>query len=177
MKLNIVIAALRAMPNALNERLVGLSDAQLRFQPSGGYFSVLENICHLRDIEIEGYSVRLQRLLSEEHPRLPDINGGQLARERHYNQQPLQPAVDAFIQARHANLKLLEKLTATQLAHTGYLELIGEITLGRLLELWVEHDQGHIRELEKLRAAIRESHLTEAGTFPVSRQSLRQASP
>ena len=160
MKLNDVIAALSGTPAALTDRLVGLTDAQLRFQPGGGYFSILENICHLRDIEIEGYGVRLQRLLTEQHPRLPDLNGGQLALERHYNDQALQPAMDDFIRARHANLKLLEKLTANQLSRTGYLEPLGEITLGRLLELWVEHDQGHIRELEKLLAAIRKPHLT-----------------
>jgi hypothetical protein len=64
----------------------------------------------------------------------------------------LQPAVDDFIQARNTNLKILEKLTADQLTRSGYLEPMGEITLGRLLELWVEHDRGHIQELEKLRA-------------------------
>ena len=59
-----------------------LTNAQLRFQPRGGYFSILENICHLRDIEIEGYGVRLRRLRAEAHPTLPDINGDQLALER-----------------------------------------------------------------------------------------------
>lgn len=159
MKPNDFIAVLSEMPDNLKSRLDSLSDEQLRLKPDGGYFSILENICHLRDIEIEGYGVRLQRLLSEEHPTLPDLNGGQLALERRYSQQALQPALDDFIRARHANLKLLEKLTANQLARTGYLEPLGEITLGRLLELWVEHDQGHIRELEKLLAAIRKPHL------------------
>jgi len=160
-KPNDFIAVLSEMPDNLKSRLDSLSDEQLRLKPDGGYFSILENICHLRDIEIEGYGVRLQHMLTEQHPRLPDINGGQLALERRYNEQALQPALDDFIRARHANLKLLEKLRANQLARTGYLEPLGEITLGRLLELWVEHDQGHIRELEKLRAAIREPHLTD----------------
>lgn len=174
MELEDVITALSEMPDFLiKSRIEKLSDAQLHFQPEGGYFSILENICHLRDIEIEGYSLRLNRLLAEQHPRLLDINGGQLALERHYNQQPLQPAVDAFIQARHANLKLLENLTATKLVRTGTLEPIGDITLGRLLELWVERDQGHIRELEKLWAATRESHSTHKSKPSASRQNLR----
>ncbi|MGA9856099.1 MAG: DinB family protein [Gammaproteobacteria bacterium] len=173
MELDEIIVALSGMPGILRSKLDGLSDEQLRFQAEAGNFSILENICHLRDIEIEGYSLRLKRLLAERHPRLPDINGGPLALERHYNRQPLQPAVDAFIQARHANLKLFEKLTAAQLARTGILEPIGEITLVRLLELWVEHDQGHIRELEKLRTAARGSHSTPKPKPPVSRQNLR----
>jgi len=160
-KPNDFIAVLSEMPDNLKSRLDSLSDEQLRFKPDGGYFSILENICHLQDIEIEGYGVRLQRLLTEQHPRLPDLNGGQLALERRYNEQKLQPALDAFIHARYTNLRILESVTKTQLARSGFLEPIGEITLGRLLELWVEHDQGHIRELEKLRAAIREPHLTD----------------
>ena len=173
MKPNDFIAALSEMPDNLKNRLGNLSDAQLRFKPDGGYFSILENIWHLRDIEIEGYGIRLQRLLAEQHPRLPDLNGGQLARERHYNQQALQPALNEFIQARQANLTILEKLTATQLGRTGYLEPLGEITVGRLLELWVEHDRGHIRELEKLWTATRGTNSTHKAEPSVSRQNLR----
>ena len=149
------IASLKLMPETLRQHVAGLTDAQLHFQPEGGYFSVLENVCHLRDIEVEGYGVRLQRVLKENHPTLPDINGGQLARERRYSEQPLQPALDAFIQARHAILKTLESVTNAQLPRTAYLEGVGEITLGKLLELWVEHDRGHIQELERLRAMTR----------------------
>lgn len=149
------IAALKLMPEALRQHTARITDAELHYQPEGGYFSVLENICHLRDIEIEGYSVRLKRILAEEHPNLAGINGDQLARERHYNQQPLAPALDAFTKARHANLKILGKVTEAQLTRTAYLESVGEITLGKLLEIWVEHDEGHIHELARLRAVIR----------------------
>lgn len=148
------IAALKLMPETLRRHVAGITDAELHDQPEGGYFSVLENICHLRDIEIEGYSVRLKRILAEEHPNLADINGDQLARERHYNQQPLTPALDTFTKARHANLTILGKVTEAQLTRTAYLERVGEITLGKLLGIWVEHDQGHIHELEKLRVAL-----------------------
>lgn len=149
------IAALKQMPENLRQQVAALTDAQLHFQPKGGYFSVLENICHLRDIEIEGYGVRLHRMLAEEHPTLPDINGGQLARERHYSEQPMQPALDAFTEARHTNLKILGDVTDTQLVRAAYLESVGEITLGKLLELWVEHDRGHVQELKKLKTAVR----------------------
>lgn len=152
---NEAIAALERMPKTLRQQVAGLTDAQIHFQPEGGYFSVLENICHLRDVEIEGYAIRLKRILAEDHPTLPDLNGGQLARERRYNEQPLQPALGAFIQARHTNLKILEKVTEAQLARTAYLETVGEIALGRLLELWVEHDRGHVQELKKLKTAVR----------------------
>ena len=151
---NDAITALRLMPETLQQKIEGLTDAQIHFRPQGGYFSVLENICHLRDIEIEGYGVRLKRILADNHPTLPDLDGGQLARERRYSEQALQPALDAFIQARHANLEILEKVTEPQVARTAHLETVGEITLGKLLELWVEHDRGHVQELRQLCANI-----------------------
>ncbi|MGB9430366.1 MAG: DinB family protein [Gammaproteobacteria bacterium] len=162
MLLKDAIAALKLMPETLQRHVTGLTDAQLHFQPEGGYFSVLENVCHLRDIEIEGYGMRLRRLLAEEHPTLPDLDGAQLARERRYREQTLQPVLDAFVQARGANLKVLENVTDAQLARTGYLEPVGEITLSRLLELWVEHDQGHSQELGKLQNTFRGSNTVHA---------------
>ena len=60
-------AVLKRMPETLQKHVAGLMEAQLRFQPEGGYFSVLENVYRLRGIEIEGYGVRPQHLLVEEH--------------------------------------------------------------------------------------------------------------
>ena len=40
---------------------------------------MLEHVCHLRDIEVEGYAPRLKRILSEDGPFLPDIDGRRLA--------------------------------------------------------------------------------------------------
>ncbi len=168
MELKQIIGTLSDTPDILKLYLSSLTDDELHFQPDDGYFSVLENICHLRDIEIEGYRVRVQRLLAEKNPRLSDIDGGRLARERRYNKQELRPALDDFIQARYTNLRMLEKLTKTQLARSGFLEPIGKITLNRLLGLWVEHDQGHIKELEKLRAAMPKPDLLRKSAPSVS---------
>ncbi len=150
MPLTALIAALEPMPEALQRRLTGLTDAQLRLKPAPGVFSVLEGVWHLRDIEVEGYSLRLRRLLREEQPRLPDLDGSRLALERRYNQQPLLPALNSFITARRGNLELLRTVDEAQLGRHGHLDSVGHITLGRLLELWAEHDRGHIKELDEL---------------------------
>jgi hypothetical protein len=161
MELKEIIGTLSDTPEILKIYLSSLRDDELRFQPGDGAFSVLENICHLRDLEIEGYQVRVQRLLSEKNPRLPDIDGGRLAQERCYKEQELKPALDDFIQARYTNLRMIEKLTKTQLARSGFLEPLGRINLKWLLNLWVEHDQGHIKELDKLRVAARKPELLQ----------------
>jgi hypothetical protein len=156
MRIDDALAALSLMPDALERRLAGLSEVQLRFKPGADSFSLQENVYHLRDIEIEGYSVRLRRLMQEENPRLPDLDGTALARERRYNEQPLAPALAAFLAARRANLELLSSVHATDLSRRGHLETVGKISLERLLELWVEHDNGHLKELDELLAVLRD---------------------
>jgi DinB superfamily len=156
MELKAAFDALSEMPEALERRLAGLSDPQLRFKPAPDTFSVLENVCHLRDIEVEGYALRLQLLLTQEYPLLPDLNGAELAEERDYNSQKLRPALKGFVDARHGCLGVLANLTAADLVREGHLEKVGDVTLGRLLELWVAHDKDHLKELDQLLAALRD---------------------
>jgi len=83
------LQALAHTPEKLVQLTNGLTDAEVHWKDAGA-FSVLENICHLRDIEIEGYSARLNRILIETHPFLPEIDGGSLATVRDYNTQDLE---------------------------------------------------------------------------------------
>ena len=170
MRLEDALASLTAMPEALQRRLVDLTDAQLRFKPVADTFSVLENVCHLRDIEVEGYARRLALLLQADNPLLPDLDGSALARERRYNSQALQPALDAFVSSRRASLAILAGVTSGQLERRGFFENVGQVSLGRLLELWVEHDQGHLKELDDLLPILREP---QAGHRPKPSQSLQ----
>lgn len=144
------IAALAHMPEALRSRLAGLSEEQLHVKPAADVFSVLESVCHLRDIEVEGYGRRLGLLLREDHPRLPDLDGTALARERHYNDQELRPALEAFLNMRRRCLEILASVTPEQLERRGHFKNVGEVTLAGMLELWVEHDRGHLQELDTL---------------------------
>jgi hypothetical protein len=111
-------------------------------------FSALENICHLRDIEIEGYGQRLHRILEEDKPALADIDGGRLAIERDYNNQSANEALEAFRAARRRNLDLLAGLSPEQLERKGTLENVGAISLKKLIEMIIDHDQGHLAELQ-----------------------------
>lgn len=140
---------------AVIERLVeGLTDEERRRRAPGIEFSVLENICHLLDIEREGYAVRIERLLREDAPTLPDIDGSRLAQERDYNSQNIETALEAFTRAREGNINVLKSLSADQLERRGMLETVGPITLSELLRMMREHDDAHRTELSQLRAQL-----------------------
>ncbi len=133
-------------------RLAGdLVAGDLRWKPSEKEFSVLENVCHLRDIEEEGYAVRIRRLLTESQPSLPDIDGGKLAAERNYNSQPFDAALRDFMRARVENVRTMRDLSLEQLSRGGVLEGAGAITLEKLLLMMRDHDQDHLNLLNDLR--------------------------
>ena len=148
-------AKLASTPEETARLTRDLSAQAVIIKPSPEEFSVLENICHLRDIEIEGYSMRIRRILSEEHPLLGDIDGTQLAMERAYNEQNLNEALQAFSQARQQNVALLRPANEEQLSRGGLLEGVGEVTLGQLLLLMNEHDEGHVDELRMICRCVR----------------------
>lgn len=142
------IAALGRTTGRIARLVSRLSDPQLRSRDSPDEFSALENICHLRDIEIEGYTVRISRILAEAEPLLPNVDGGRLAAERDYNCEDLNPAVESFRLARANNIENLQALTTDQYHREGTLEGVGTISLGKLLEMMQEHDESHVRDME-----------------------------
>jgi hypothetical protein len=148
------IAKLSAVPSRVDELTRGLTDEQLSWKPSPDIFSIRENIMHLRDIDDEGYSKRIPMILDEEHPSLPDVNGRKLASERRYNAQPLQPALDDLRTLRAASVARLKQCSAQELDRKAEMQGVGTINLRRLLELWIEHDAGHVQDLAELRRAI-----------------------
>jgi hypothetical protein len=105
-----LIESLRRTPDEVAALVGGLSRQTLIARNSPDEFSALENICHLRDIEVEGYTPRINRILNEPHPVLPDIDGALLAIERDYNSQSLTEAFDAFARARQENVAALAGL-------------------------------------------------------------------
>jgi hypothetical protein len=57
-------------------------------------FTAIEQICHVRDIEIEGYHVRIERTLLESCPTLASIDSIAVTAQRTYAQfvaLPVQP--------------------------------------------------------------------------------------
>jgi hypothetical protein len=148
-----LINVLAATPDRVSRLVEGDDVEMVRHKPSD-QFSILESVCHLRDIEVEGYTERITRILSEIEPSLPDIDGGKLALERDYNKQDLKQALKSFVEARKRNIDRIRNLGVGQLARVGKLEGVGDVTLERLLEMMVEHDEGHLEELEVLQRTL-----------------------
>lgn len=151
-----------------------LTDEELRQRSSPELFSTLENICHLRDLELQGYTTRIERILNENQPSLADFDGTRVAAEGNYNSEDLDRALAAFRTARDSNIEKLKRAadaggtpailkgSANELSRTGVLEGVGLVTLPRLAELMREHDEGHLDDLRVLQHQLERRRLSDA---------------
>ena len=149
-----LLAFLEETPEVIRLLTKNLPVTELRRKPAKGQFSFLEHVCHLRDIEQEGYTVRIARLLSEEQPFLADIDGDILAHERNYNSQIFDEELSAFRRARKNNIQTIRPLPRENLKRIGILQNVGTITLEQLLSMMREHDNEHFRALSDLRSQV-----------------------
>lgn len=145
-----VVTSLSATPGKLSGIVQVLAGADLQWMPSEGPWAIVQHLCHLRDLEREGFSVRIRKILSGTNPTLPDLDGEKLAIERAYIKQDSKTALADFAKARNETLATIRGLSEAQLALTGTQEKVGPVTLGKVLAMMLHHDREHIELVEGL---------------------------
>jgi hypothetical protein len=145
-----VVSFLEETPESIRQLTARLAHTELSWKPSAEEFSALEQVCHLRDLEREGYAARIKKLLAENNASLPDFDGARIARERDYNVQDFESAFQDFALARAENVRVMKTLSPEQLDRSGVLDGVGAITLKKLFLLMSDHDRSHLEELTDL---------------------------
>jgi transcriptional regulator with XRE-family HTH domain len=149
-----MVATLGAMPSKVKDIVARIPRDAWRRRPAKGGFSLLEHICHLRDIDGDGYRLRVDRMLTETRPDLADLDGDALAKERDYQSQDLAAAMTAFVATRWEITARLAKLTPEERQRTG-LMAGKEITIERLVGAVLAHDSEHLDQLTELCGELR----------------------
>ena len=118
-------------------------------------FNAIEQLLHVRDIEIEGYHVRFERTLAEERPLLEDIDSYALAEQRGYaRDNDAQAALVEFRVARERTVDLLSALHPDDLARPAVFGGYGPVTVRGLGHYLCSHDQQHLAGLQWLLGQI-----------------------
>ena len=144
---------LGAMPAFLESALNAVSPDDLTSRLAEGEFSLIEQACHLRDLEREGYLVRVRRILAEDVPALEGFDGAAVARERDYLAQDARLAAHEFAAARAEVLGVLSAASPADLAREATFDE-RRITLRDLVAMMEEHDRGHREEIVHLLEAL-----------------------
>jgi uncharacterized glyoxalase superfamily protein PhnB len=151
----ITLAALADFPKQLEAFYSVVPDQYKNWRPPSWDgvpsepFTPIEQVCHVRDIEIDGYHVRLRRTLEEFNPMLASLDGEALARERRYSAADTALVFAQFRDARSKTIELVAKLTPQQLLRTA--EFAGHrVTLRGLVHSLCSHDQQHLAGMQWL---------------------------
>jgi len=150
-----LLLTLESTPALLARAAATLAPGQERHRPPEGGFSFVENVWHLADLERDGYTVRIRRLLEEHEPVLQNFDGDRIARERGYQERDVERGILAFEQARARNLETLRRLAPAEWRRSGTQESVGRVTLADLPRMMAEHDRSHAAEVASLLSAIR----------------------
>jgi len=112
--------------------------------------TAIGQVCHVRDIEIDGYQPRIERALTETNPHLPSLDTYQLAKDRNYGGANATEALAAFRTARRQTLDTIASLGASQLERRAVFEGYGWVTVRGLIHYLCSHDQQHLAGLQWL---------------------------
>lgn len=111
-------------------------------------------ICHVRDIEIDGYQARIERALAESNPFLGSIDTYRLAAEREYDKADAAAALADFRAARSRTIERIAQLDSAQLERRADFEGYGAVTVRGLIHYLCSHDQQHLAGLQWLLGKI-----------------------
>ena len=154
------LQALRTFPDRLEEFHAAVPADHADWAPPSWdgipseTFTAVGQICHVRDIEVDGYHQRLRRTLTEHEPFLTNIDGYRLAHERGYAHADAHEVLAAFRAARAETIELIRGLGTAELDRRAVFEDYGAITLRGLVHMLCSHDQQHLAGLQWLLGMI-----------------------
>ena len=142
-----LLGELAAMPYFLRQTFGNLAPDLVTRPGPDGLFSPVEQVWHLADLEAEGFALRIERLLDEANPQLPDFDGAAIAEARHYRSLSLSEGLERFESARRANIGRLKAVPDGAWNNAGTQAGVGDVTLCDMPVFLRQHDEAHREEI------------------------------
>jgi len=156
----VTLDALARFPSLLAAHYAAIPDGYARWAPPSWdgvpseALTALEQVCHVRDIEVLGYHVRLRRTRDETTPRLASLDTDALVIDHDYAHQDAGQVLAAFRIERARTVDFIAGLPPAQLDRTAEFEGYGTVTLRGLVHYLCSHDQQHLAGLQWLMGKI-----------------------
>jgi carbonic anhydrase/acetyltransferase-like protein (isoleucine patch superfamily) len=142
-----LLAALAETPDWIADRLERNAPERWTAVPERGGWSALEVLCHLRDVDQDVHVERLERLLHETRPEIPDVDVRPWARERRDREQDPARVLAAWVPIRRRLLARLAALGRGEWVRFGIHSLRGPLSIADLVRQWADHDLSHRRQI------------------------------
>lgn len=142
----------------LREAINGLTEKELRFKPAPDKWSIHGIVIHVTDSEILS-THRLKKVLAEEEPVLISFQQNAWVNNLAYDLLDREQSLLLFQLLRASMQTILDHLTSEQGERVGVYVDAGRFTFNQLLEYRVQHVRDHLVQIERVRAAYRESQI------------------
>ena len=158
---SVTVRALASFPKELEAHFAQIPSSHKNWRPPSWagipseQLSPIEQICHVRDVEVEGYQKRFRRTLDELNPHLESLDTEEMARVRSYATSDEKEVFASFRIARAQTVELLSGLSEDQFRRRAVFEGYGAVTLQSLVHYLCSHDQQHLAGLQWLLGQLR----------------------
>jgi hypothetical protein len=136
----------------IRKALEGVEEELLRFKPAPNAWSIHEIVVHLCDADLVA-AHRMKAVISETNPLLTAFDQDSWTSRMHYSELDLKTHLELFRLLRISMASVLQKLAPEEWQRTGIHNVAGKITLQDIVESYVEHVEGHLRQMERNKAA------------------------
>ena len=138
--MNVTLQTLAGFPDQLDAHYAMIPERFKTWTPSSWegipseHLTALEQIGHIRDVELDGYQLRFRRALNEHHAFLPSLDTDALAK--------------TYVGLDAQTVAMLRSLDESQLSRTADFEGYGPVTVRSLIHYLCSHDQQHLAGLQ-----------------------------
>jgi len=148
------MAVLAETPSALRRAIDGVAPADLRKPERDGKWSIAQVLRHLADSDVV-WGWRLRLILSQDRPTLTGYDQDAWAVRLRYEDADPGESLQLFELLRRDNLRLIRQAEPEDLRRVGVHSERGDESLEHLRRLYAGHDLLHLRQIDRIRAAIR----------------------
>lgn len=144
-----ILAVLRTTPAVVQSLTGTCSRTDWRKHPIQGEWSLLEIICHLRDVEREVNLPRFELLKNAMNPFILGVDTDRWAVERHYNDQDESTVYTDFCMNRSKLLEIIGRYSPSEWQSTLRHSFFGPTTRQELAKFIAAHDRDHINQISQ----------------------------
>ena len=144
-----LLDALQSTPDTLQELLSPVTNDQAAKARGGDEnWSVIEILCHLRDVE-ERAIERMRQMRDEQDPKIPAFDQEKWAVERNYAKADLKQPLERFLDFRATHIRELSCLRPEDWERIGEHEEQRRITISAHTLHIVSHDAVHLAQIAR----------------------------
>lgn len=148
-----MLSKLQETPKAVAALFRGASEAVVRRKPNPEKWSMLEILCHLRDVE-QLFVERYGKVANHDRPQLRMIDQDKLAAKLRYNEDDPAVALREFQAFRAETVALLSALAQPSWERVGVHPKRGDYSIAANAVMHVAHDANHLARLRALREQV-----------------------